>query len=122
MTRVVLSVPKRVGRRTVWVKAVLSDAWSASPVCKDLDTTARLVSLRPEWPLGYLPPPVTEWARAAERVLSARIDSIEGPRGNAPWCSVQWSLTFYDDSEITERQPAGPMRSEGEVINRRWSR
>lgn len=79
MMRIQLSVPKRVGRRTVWVKAVISDNWSASPVCKDFDVTALLVSLRPDWPLGYLPPPVTQWAHAAERVLSARIDSIEGP-------------------------------------------
>jgi len=79
MTKITLRVPKRVRRRTVWVKAVISDAWWASPVCKDLDTTARLVALRPEWPLGYLPPPVTQWAHAAERVLSARIESIDGP-------------------------------------------
>ena len=84
MTKVVLSVPKRVGRRTVWVKAVISDAWSTSPDCNDLDITAQLVSLRPEWPLGYLPPPTMEWARTAERVLSARIDSIEEPSGEMP--------------------------------------
>jgi hypothetical protein len=84
MIRVTISVPKRVGRRTVWVQAVLSDAWSASPVCKDLDITARLVSLRPEWPLGYLPPPALEWASAAERVLGARLERVEDPAGDKP--------------------------------------
>jgi hypothetical protein len=79
MTTVVLSVPKRVGRRTRWVKAVISDAYSASPFCKDFEVTALLISVRPEWPLGYLPPPTEAWARAAERVLSARIESIEKP-------------------------------------------
>jgi len=77
MMQIQLSVPKRVGRRTIWVKATLTDDWAA--VCDDAEITARLDSLKPEWPLGYLPPPVSKWARAAERVLSARIESIEGP-------------------------------------------
>jgi len=84
MTKITLRVPKRMGRRTVWVKAVISDEWSASPVCKDFDVTALMVSVRPDWPLGYLPPPTMEWARAAERVLSARIESIEEPSGDTP--------------------------------------
>ena len=77
MMRIQLSVPKRVGRRTTWVKATLTDDWAA--VSNDAEIAARLDSLKPEWPRGYLPPPVTQWAHAAETVLSARIDSIEGP-------------------------------------------
>ncbi|MGA3020309.1 MAG: hypothetical protein ABSF62_24580 [Bryobacteraceae bacterium] len=82
MKRIHLSVPKRVGRRTIWVKATLSDEWAA--VCDDAAIAARLDSLKPAWPLGYLPPPVTEWAHAAEQALSARIESIEEPSGEMP--------------------------------------
>jgi len=77
MIRVLLSVPKRVGRRTLWVKAVITDDWGRSPDCKDLDTATRLAALRPEWLQSYLPPPTIEWAQAAEKLLSARLMRIE---------------------------------------------
>jgi hypothetical protein len=82
MMRILLFVPKRVGCKTVWVKVTLSDLWSAE--CADAEIAARLDSFRPAWPLGYLPPPAMEWARTAERVLSARIESIQGPSGETP--------------------------------------
>lgn len=79
MLRVVLSVPKRVGRKTVMVSAVVSDEWHA--VCNDAAIAARLDSLKPAWPLGYLPAPTLEWARAAEQALKARVVKIEEPSG-----------------------------------------
>jgi hypothetical protein len=80
---VTLAVPKRVGRKTVWIRATVSDYWNEVQ-CDDREITARLLEVRPDRGPGYLPPPVLAWARAAERVLSARVESIEEPSGEAP--------------------------------------
>jgi hypothetical protein len=74
--KIVLSIPKKVGRRKTRVEATLVD-WSV--VCGDPEIAAWLLELRPDSP-GYLPPQTGEWARVAEAVLSARVDAIEGPK------------------------------------------
>jgi hypothetical protein len=90
--KIVLAIPKRKGRRTRWIKAEISDRWITSPVCKDFETTALLVSVRPEWRYGYLPAPVRQWAEAAEAILGARVVSIEEPSGEIPPGVVMGSL------------------------------
>lgn len=96
---VVLSIPKRVGRKTTWVRAALVD-WRV--VCSDAEMAARLLQLRPDSP-SYLPPATQEWANAAEQVLSARVVSIEARQTDGPDPGVCFSPPLPTEGEKVQQ-------------------
>lgn len=80
MAKVVLSVPKRVGRKLTLVTVTLAD-WAV--MCDDPVIAAQVEDLKPEC-LGYLPFQELEWARECERWLTARVVSVEPPPTDGP--------------------------------------
>ena len=77
---VVLSIPKRKGRKLTRVTATLMD-WSVQ--CEDAEVAAQVEQVKPE-NRGYLPFQELAWARECERWLLACVVSVHPLSSDGP--------------------------------------